>query len=394
MPRVVHLIRNFLPPMTSFVRNQVMNHSRYEPSVVYTEKNDSALFREISSKYPVYCPAGSYFSQWVCDHMLLYTADGRKRLSAILGKVKPDVAHIHYGVEAVLFAPVLKSLNIPALVSFYGHDCTAFPHRAYGLGGYLLKKKVFDNPVVKIVTAMSPDMENDLLALGCPPEKIRVHYHGIDTAQFSRPRAARGNGEVVFLMISMLDPKKGHDVLISAFARALKETNLPIRLKIYGKGELEEQIKQQVAETGSDRIGFFGPLQFGSEDHYNALFSADVFVHPSRRSATGEKEGIPGAVVEAMASGLPVITTRHAGIPYVVQDGVTGLLVAENSIEELKSAILQLASDAGLREKIGSEAQHFAIEKLDVRKKEAGLENLYEQIENGYKERRCNKTAI
>ena len=382
MPTVVHMIRNFLPPMTSFVRNQIMNHVAYEPSVIYTEKNESPLFREISSKYPVYNLIGSRFSQWVCDHMLVFTADDRKRLSDRLKTLKPDVAHIHYGVEAVLFAPVLKALNIPALVSFYGHDCTAFPARAYGLGGYLLRKNVFGNPAVKVITAMSPDMQNDLLALGCPPEKIRVHYHGIDTFQFSRPLANSGNKEVTFLMISMLDPKKGHDVLISAFAQALKETNCPIRLKIYGKGELEEQIRQQIALTASDRIGFFGPLQFGSEDQYNALFSADVFVHPSRRSATGEKEGIPGAVIEAMAAGLPVITTRHAGIPYVVQDGVSGLLVAENSIDELKTAILHLASDAEKRQSLGLAASAFALEHLDVRKKEVDLETLYDEIKN------------
>ncbi|MEI6885859.1 MAG: glycosyltransferase [Bacteroidota bacterium] len=379
MPAVVHFIRNFLPPMTSFVRNQVMHHIRYEPSVVYTEKNESPLQLEIIAKCPVFSPVGSKRSQWICDHFLLFTADDRKRLLRRLDKLQPDVAHIHYGVEAVLFAPLLKRAGIPALVSFYGHDCTAFPHRGFGLGGYLLRKNVFSNPAVKIITAMSPDMEKDLLELGCPPSKLRVHYHGIDTSYFGIPRQYRDSGELTFLMISMLDPKKGHDVLIDAFAGAVRETSLPIRLKIYGKGELENDIRKQISESGTDRIEFLGPIPFGSLDHAYAVMSADVFVHPSRRSATGEKEGIPGAIVEAMTSGLPVITTRHAGIPYVIEDGVTGLLVAENNSAELKSCILHLASDSALREKLGSAAQRFAKEQLDVRKKEAELENLYDE---------------
>ena len=83
-----------------------------------------------------------------------------------------------------------------------------------------------------------------------------------------------------------------------------------------------------------------------------------------------------------MAAGLPVITTRHAGIPYVVQDGVSGLLVAENSIDELKTAILHLASDAEKRQSLGLAASAFALEHLDVRKKEVDLETLYDEIKN------------
>ena len=356
-----------------------MHHIRYEPSVICTEKNESPLFHEISRKYPVYSPIGSRAGQWICDHMLMLTADDRKRLLARLRLIKPDIAHIHYGVEAILFAPVLRSLNIPALVSFYGHDCTAFPKRAFGLGAYLLRRNVFNNPAVKVVTAMSPDMEKDLLALGCPAGKICVHYHGIDTGKFNRPREYRDRGEVTFVMISMLDPKKGHDVLIRAFAEALASTSVPIRLKIYGKGELESQLRSVIAATGTDRIQFLGPLQFGSEEHIEALFSADVFIHPSRKPASGEKEGIPGAVAEAMAAGLPVITTRHAGIPYIIRNNETGLLVSENSVEELSRAIILLAQDASLRKKLGSAAREYALGTLDIMKKETELENLYDQ---------------
>ncbi|MCX6286126.1 MAG: glycosyltransferase [Bacteroidetes bacterium] len=383
MPSVVHLIRNFLPPMTSFVRNQIMNHIRYEPSVVYTERNESPFFNEISSKYSTWSPIGSKHGQWLCDHMLLFAPADRHRLVKRLSETKPGLAHIHYGVEAALFATVLKSVNIPSLVSFYGHDCTAFPSRAFGIGGYLLRKNVFNNPMVKAITAMSPDMENDLLALGCPAGKIRIYYHGIDTLRFNRLREYRESGELTFLMISMLDPKKGHDVLIKAFVNAIAQTSVPIRLKIYGKGELEGELRSRIAETGTDRIQFCGSVQFGSDEHFSSLMTADVFVHPSRQSANGEKEGIPGAVVEAMASGLPVITTFHAGIPYIIKNNETGLLIRENNIEELTRAIIILAGDASLRKKVGIAAREYALGTLDIRKKEAELEKLYDQVAGG-----------
>jgi len=357
-----------------------MNHIRYEPSVIFTRKNESPLYTEISSKFPIWSPIGSQRGQWICDHLLFFTADDRKRLISHLLEIKPDVAHIHYGVEAALFAPALKSLNIPAMVSFYGHDCTAFPSRVFGLGGYLLNKNVFSNPAVKVITAMSSDMEKDLLKLGCPAEKIRVHYHGITTERFRMTREYRDSGELTFLMISMLDPKKGHEILISSFAEAMQRTTVPIRLDIYGKGELEDNIRATLTRIGSNRIQFHGALQFGSDEHLKTLSDADVFVHPSRTSSTGEKEGIPGAIVEAMAAGLPVLTTLHAGIPYVIRDGETGLLVKENSIGDLTAAIIRLAEDTKLRQKLGESARDYALEYLDITKKEILLEELYDEI--------------
>jgi colanic acid/amylovoran biosynthesis glycosyltransferase len=357
-----------------------MHHIRYEPSVIYTEKNDSPLYREIAAGCQVFSAPGSLYGQFVCEHFLKFSHPDQSRLIRYLNGLKPEVAHIHYGVEAILYAPVLELLNIPALVSFYGHDCTAFPKRGFGFGRFLLNSKVFKKNGVKIITAMSPDMKQDLVDLGCPDEKIRVHYHGIDTARFIMRREHREKGDVTFLIISMLSPKKGHDVLIRAFTEALQRTSIPIMLKIYGEGELEENIKATLAGIGNDRMQYLGPLQFGSGEHLAALSSADVFIHPSRTSGKGEKEGIPGAVAEAMASGLPVITTLHAGIPYVVKNDETGLLVKENSVGDLANAIIRLAEDATLRQRLGKAARDYAQVTLDIRKKETELEELYDQV--------------
>ena len=116
-----------------------------------------------------------------------------------------------------------------------------------------------------------------------------------------------------------------------------------------------------------------------SEEHKQYLCDADVFIHPSVTASNGAKEGIPGSIVEAMASGLPVISTFHAGIPYVIKNEDTGILVDEWDIEALSKSILKMA-DANLRKDLGLRAQEYAAKNLDVEEKGKDLENIYRSL--------------
>ena len=106
------------------------------------------------------------------------------------------------------------------------------------------------------------------------------------------------------------------------------------------------------------------------------LNEADICVHPSVTHKT-TKEGIPGSVIEAMANGLPIISTYHAGISYAIETEKTGILVKEWDINELAHSILRLIESVELREKIGSAAQIHAINDLNLLKKESELEEIY-----------------
>ncbi|HEB83453.1 MAG TPA: glycosyltransferase, partial [Bacteroidetes bacterium] len=101
---------------------------------------------------------------------------------------------------------------------------------------------------------------------------------------------------------------------------------------------------------------------------------------PSVISPKKEKEGIPGTIIEAMASGLPVISTTHAGIPYVIESGRTGLLVDEWDVDALAGAILKLVHSRDLRETIGRAGQEYALNHLDLVHKEAELEAIYDSL--------------
>jgi colanic acid/amylovoran biosynthesis glycosyltransferase len=106
---------------------------------------------------------------------------------------------------------------------------------------------------------------------------------------------------------------------------------------------------------------------------------ADIFVHPSV-TTRGVKEGIPGTVVEAMASGLPVVASRHGGIPAVIESGRHGLLVDEGDVDQLADALQALLEDASHRERLGTAATERAARELDLGARSDALERIYDRF--------------
>jgi colanic acid/amylovoran biosynthesis glycosyltransferase len=390
MKKVIHFSRKLLPPTASFIYNQFTRHLEYEPAFLYCEDVDSAFKPEIEQNYPTLRLVEGKKAEFVYKTLRKLTPDGIQKAVDYLERFKPDVCHFHYGVDAMVFLPILKRMEVPSVVSFYGYDCTSFPKRFFGYGRQLLKKNIFEQDRFHYLTAMSPDMKKDLVGLGCPSEKIITHYHGINTSPFRMNRDYREKQVVKFLIISSLAEKKGHLFLLQAFKKASLENQLNLELHIVGKGKTEERLRKFISEHRLENVKMHPPVNFGSQEHLAHLKEADVFVHPSVVPPDGDKEGIPGALVEAMASGLPVISTYHAGIPAVVKQKSTGLLVKEFDTAELSSAIIRLAENVDLRRNLGQAGREEAISQLDIGIKQKDLENIY-QMASGKAGKASNK---
>lgn len=387
MKKVVHLMRKFLPPTASFIYNQISKHEQFEPYLVYCEDSPSVFRAALEKEYPAYQAPQSMLGKQLYQYTRnLYRGD-RKKLEQQLRKIRPDILHIHYGVDALVYADMCSALQIPVVVSFYGYDCTSFPRRFKGLGRLWLQKKLFENPGISAYTAMSPDMEKDLLSIGCPEEKIIVHYHGSDTTPFYRERNYLDKEDIHLLIISSLTAKKGHLFLLKALQRAQQQTEKQLHLHIVGDGELKDAISMFIRQENLSRVQLHGPVDYGSAQHLQFLDNADIFIHPSIHTENGEKEGIPGALIESRSSGLPVVTTRHAGIPFIVEDQKTGLLADENDVDTLAKHIVLLAEHVELREKIGRQGQAYTVDKLDVVKKEKDLEKIYHRLISSHQKR-------
>jgi len=383
--RVVHFVRKLLPPFSSFIRNQIMNHIRYDACVVYKEFVKSNLASEIINTVPtLYCEnnkqgVNKQYSKFLYKRPFRrLTIGDKKNIRKFLLDHRVDILHFHYGTDAGVFIDSITQSNIPSVVSFYGYDCSSFPTWYFGYGRRYLQK-VFK--YTDYCLAMSEDMKSDLLDIGCPEHKIIVHYYGTDVENFHYERKYGTKNDVIFLIVGSLVLQKGHIFLLQALTKARQITNRDIMLRIVGTGYLESELKNIVRKNDLGKcVHFVGPLKYLSKEFLSEFYNADVFVHPSVTSDKNEKEGIPGAIVEAMATGLPVISTFHAGIPFIIQHGKTGLLVNEWDINTLAEYIRMLAEDSALRKQVGQKARQYALEELDLRKKEIELERIYDFV--------------
>jgi colanic acid/amylovoran biosynthesis glycosyltransferase len=148
---------------------------------------------------------------------------------------------------------------------------------------------------------------------------------------------------------------------------------------------LKKQIIQLKLENNVIMSGFF---KYGSKQHISAYQKADIFIHPSVTLSDYDKEGIPGTIVEAMASGLPVLSTHHAGIPSIIVNEKEGLLVDEKNVRQLAEALYRLIANPELREKLGRNAQRKAVAELDLYKGTECLEKIYDEVLDEYEKRK------
>jgi len=381
---VAHFIRKHSQLNSSFIKNQVENHINFTPVVVYKLASHKISGGFADFDYNKLATAGLSDSDGLLAKLKfkilkLITKKDVEVIGNFVKQHEVKILHLHYGTDAGIFLPFLKKNKIPTVVSFYGYDCSGFPKEYGGYGKRFLQKRVF--PYMTKVLAMSPDMKKDLIEIGCPEEKIIVHHHGNDVKQFKMDRDYSKMSETInFLIVSGLTPQKGHLFLLQSFAEAYKQNNR-IRLTIVGAGPEKDKIINYIEENQlKSFVRFETSVVYLSEKHVEYLQNAHVFIHPSITDTNGDKEGIPGAIIEAMAAGLPVISTYHAGIPFIIENRKTGLLVNEFDYKSLSDAILELAGSEMLRKELGIAGQNYVLNELDLIKKEEELENIYLEL--------------
>jgi colanic acid/amylovoran biosynthesis glycosyltransferase len=384
LPVAAHIVREWLPPTQTFVVNQVTHLARYRPVAVCHHRTGEPLGVVEPWSAHDHAPRALRCADVVTDRTFRTpVAPVSKAMADFVSGSGARVLHYHFLVNARSYLGLIRRTRVPALVSGYGYDVSSFPRRLHGLGKRYLRP-VFAE--VDMFLAMSEDMRTDLCELGCPEDRIRVHYHGIDTERFACPGRSYGaDTGVTVLSVGRLTEVKGQDRLIDAAALVRRRTKVPFRVVLVGDGPLRPRIEERIRQARmGDHVTVVGHVQHQSDGlvaHYRA---ADLFVLPSA-TAGDRKEGIPGSLVEAMAAGLPVVSTRHAGIPSVVDDGAEGVLVdegplARGDIGALADAIEALVVDAGLRARLGVAAADRARRDFDVGAATSRLEVLYDDL--------------
>ena len=258
----------------------------------------------------------------------------------------PEVFVVNFGTN-LAGAARLKRYFFPAArlaVIFHGFDVSAYV-RKHGWGRYRQDAALIDLPIaVNRVWA-------DLLERHCGIDNVLVHHLGVRLDQVP-VRTGHPGGEFAILFVGRMIEKKGFAYLLEAMGR-LSAAGHDVRLHAVGDGPLLPSLKDRAMQLGlADRVTFYGSRlhRFVLE----MMSRADCLVAPSVTAADGDSEGIPVTLMEAMACGLPVVSTRHSGIPELVIDGDSGLLTEEGDGDGLFRSIRQLIADADLRDRLAA----------------------------------------
>ena len=294
-------------------------------------------------------------------------------LDSLLERHGADLMHIYFGHTGVHLLPFIEQWDKPCVVSFHGADVAHKPE----IKDYPGKLRRLFN-AVPLVFARSQSLVDRLVHLGCPPEKLRINRAGIPLNEFPFvDREPRADGKLRVVQACRLIPKKGVATSLRAFA-ILKKDNPGAEFFIAGKGPLQQELEMLAGGLGILRdVHFVG---FLSQPKLQRLYaSSHLFLHPSEISPNQDQEGVPNSVLEAMSTGLPVVATRHGGIPEAVDHGRTGLLVAEEDHVGLANAMQLITSSPSLLKQMGERAHSTVIERFGQDAQIDQLESFYEE---------------
>jgi glycosyltransferase involved in cell wall biosynthesis len=274
----------------------------------------------------------------------------------------PDVRHLHahfaHGATTVTWlAATIAGLPF----SFTGHAKDIYSESLNPRGQ--LRRKLLAARFA--VTCTEANLRH--LTRIAPEAQVHRLYHGLND-DFARllstaPEAA-ANGKLAVLGVGRLVPKKGFDTLVEACG-LLDADDVPFSARIVGEdGEHADELRRRIARLRLDgRVELAGPTgQAGLLDEYSR---ASAFCLPCRVLDNGDRDGIPNVLVEAMACGVPVVTTPVSGIPELVRDGENGLLVPPDDPEALAAAILRLRDDPALRRRLGEQGRATVRARFD-----------------------------
>ena len=292
-------------------------------------------------------------------------------------KKRATVMHGHWVVPGGVIAAAARPA-LPLVVSLHGSD--VFVAERTRLAG-IAARRVFER--AGFVTACSDDLGRRAVALGAPADRLEVVPYGVDVARFkpapgareaARARLGIPTAAPLLFAAGRLVRKKGFEYLIDAVP--MIEGAAPAHLAIAGGGDLDAELRARAVAVGAaDRVHFLGDL---AQDAVAGWFAAaDAAVAPSVRDDSGNVDGLPNTVLEALASGTPLVTTAAGGIATVVEDGRTGVIVPERDARALAAAITSLMRDPRRGAALGQAGRALVEGRF-------GWESVAERFESAY----------
>lgn len=350
-----------LPPSQTFIAEELRRHERYRPEVFARELAEPAP----TSGYPVHV-GGPGFG---------FTGFSRPFVRR-LRDTNPSLIHAHFGTVAAQYAlPYAIRFRLPLVVTFHGYDVAllADPRGATARHWpYLALRRLLFRRMT-LALCVSQQLADELVRVGAPREKVRVHHLGIDLERFDpQPRP---DGPARIAMVGRLVEKKGFADGLRAVA-ILRERGIAVECTVAGDGPLSGQLRDLAQELGLDDVRFVGALDHG--EVVELLHRTDVVLVPSVIAADGDRDGMPTIVKEAAAAGAVPVGTNIGGIDEAIIDGVTGIVVEPHDPAGLAARLEELLADPSRLWSLAQRAVADARERFDSRTQGRELERLYD----------------
>jgi glycosyltransferase involved in cell wall biosynthesis len=361
----------FLPPSETFIYGSLRALDRYRGSAF-------AIARRSAEKFPWddVVALRSLPLGWL-ESAVYWATSWSPRFYRWARRVQ--LIHAHLGYTGPYALAAARRAGVPLVTSFYGQDVTLLGSSARWRSPthwhYWLRHRALWARGDRFL-ALSQHMRRALAAQGCPDEKIRVVPLGVDLGRFDVERTDPAPaGRLTVLMVGREVEKKGFDDGLRACAAA-RHAGVDLRVVLLGTGAGGGGALRALAAELRLDVAWPDP----ASPVPAAMAAADCLLVPSRTASDGDQEGTPTVICEGSAARLPVVATRHAGIPEQVEDGRTGLLAAERDVEGLAAALVRLARDPGLRAELGRAGREKMLGEYSLAAHRERLQAVYDEL--------------
>jgi len=304
---------------------------------------------------PISSPSGYFLNKW--------------SVKKLLKRIDPNLIHTHY---ASGYGTLSRLVNFhPTLLSVWGSDVFNFPYQAKWKQKTLRLNLASADYIASTSCAIKKQTEKFVN----PKFPITITPFGIDCDKFKPLKRTRNSDEFIVGTVKKLEERYGIEYLIRAFAIVKKKCQGASNLKllIAGEGSLKNRLRSLAGALKIiNETEFLGSVPHNEVSKILNEFSVYV--------AISKNEGFGVSILEASACGLPVVVSDVEGLPEIVQDGITGIIVPAGNVELTTKAIMQLIEDEELREKMGIEGRNFVLKNYEWNKSVLGMEKLYKRI--------------
>jgi glucosyltransferase len=377
--KTVLVYRNELLPISeTFIKEQVLALTDWRAVLVGRKKLDQLPLDDLNIRLiGPSSPAFHHRLLWKAHRILGTVPPHVKRL---LEAEQPLLIHAHFGVDAIDAWPLARALRLPMLVTLHGYDINI--HRTWWEAGNAgCQMRFYPRRLLRLAheanvtfIAVSRALRERAIKFGIPAEKLRVSYIGINTAKFAPGKMPIEQRPLQVLFVGRLVEKKGCQYLIEAIAAVQKE--LPTAsLVVIGDGPLRRDLEQTAAKCGASVL-FRGAQT--SADVKRELDASRILCLPSVTAENGDAESFGLVLLEAQASGVPVVSSALGGATEGIREGVTGYSFAERDIGEL-ARILTSFLRRGKQSQMAGEARQYVSTQFDLKRCTGLLEILYDE---------------